>query len=245
MKFFLFFILAAFALNDAFAQVQPFAPLSCFTWGPDQYLNFETTQHNAVPEVQGKYKTADSDPPTVSQYEAFGKDRAVYSWLPDDQQYAYINNVQVIRWNIQDDKPYTIYIMNIFDETLYSVSTENSCGVILFPDSIETMKNMLVVKIKYADQQDIRAGLRVINFSQVVLLPRKQEERFSILKELQACNSLECKIEKLKSYKATADILSLLELEKMKDPKNKAVDKLYWEFVSQRRYDFAHRSWER
>ncbi len=242
MKSLLIFLFLSFSFFRAIAQVKYVSPLSCFTWGPDQFLDYETVRRNAPPEVQGPYQPVTS--PSLQSYQSFGQDRSIYSWLSDDQHYKYINNVQVIRWTINDQKiPYKITITNLYDEELYSITTENSCGIILFPDSIDTQMPYIQVKIKSSNPS---VRLETYNFSLVSLKPRDKDERLNILKELQACNSLECKIEKLKSHhNTTLDILSLLELEKMKDRQNKSIDKLYWEFVSQIRYEFSIRSWER
>jgi hypothetical protein len=245
MKSLFIFLLIGFTSYHAFAQVKAFSPLSCFTWGPDQFLDFETVQRNALPDLLGPYNYTLN--PSPSSYESFGKNRGVYSWLPDTDRFQYINNVQVIRWNFVDTQtPYEITVKNIFDEALYSTSTENSCGVIIFPDSINTIDNIILIHIKAnTDQYERGDQLKMINFSHVELRPRNKAERLATLKELQSCSSIACKIEKLKADHATLDILSLLELEKMKDPKNKDIDKLYWEIVSQIRYEFSNRAWER
>jgi len=242
MKSFFTFLFIGFTFYQASAQVKAFAPLSCYTWGVDQFLDFETVQR--LGPFQPPYTAG--RPYNATSYQSFGEDREVYSWLADDQRYQYINNVQVIRWNINDrDTRYKITVSDMFDEEFYSLSTENSCGIIIFPDSIEAQKDVVFVKIRTEDQRNMRAGINVINFGHVELHPKDKAKRLSILQELQSCTSLECKIEKLKAHNALLDILSLLELEKMKDRQNKDIDKLHWEIVSQIRYEFSVRSWER
>lgn len=244
MNWLTFLFLLCLSFYHATAQVKAFAPLPCSTWGPDQYLSYEEVQRIAAPDPLGKYMAVTSTS-SAARYETFGKDRNVYSWLPDTDHYSYINNVQVIRWNIVDKETvFKFIVKNIFDDELYSVSSENSCGVIIFPDSIQTQNNIVFIAIKPQDI-DFSDQLKVINFSHVELHPRKKEERLAILDQIKACSTLECKIEKLKAYNAILDMLSLLELEKMKDRQNKTIDKLYWEIVSQIRYKYSYRSWER
>jgi len=228
---------------STFAQVKSISPLSCSTWGPDQFLDFETVQRAAPPRPYERYPAVYT--PGASTYESFGKNRGVYAWHPDNVPYHYINNVQVLRWNICDNQTYRIFITDMFDSILYSAPTTNSCGLIIFPDSLTAFHKRFFIRILPSDKKTLGGDLRVINFSSIELIPREEEERLAVLNQLKSCNNLECKIKILKEQKATLDILSLLELEKLKDPTNKNIDKLYWEIVSQIRYEYSGISWER
>jgi len=227
-------------LYSSSAQVKWINPLPCDSWNKGNFLSFEVMKRSTPePQQNGKYMQVYS--PSQSSYHNYTNNKKVYSWNPYSNDY--INNIQVIRWTIQDDKSlYKFVVSNIYDEIIYEVASDKSCGLIIFPDSIIDY-GTLHIEIKPKDPEYFPL---IGNFARRLLISKMDDpQRLSILKEIQSCTTLECKIEILKSYDKTLDILSLLELEKMRDPLNPIIDKLYWELVSRMCYDNSSKSEER
>ena len=235
MKLFFLAPFILFATLTSFAQVKMIAPLPCNTWGNDQFLSYEEIDGMMPKQKEpGKHKYMSYNYQSEDNYNSYPSKNKIYSWNLD-RGYEYINNIQVIRWIIQENTSfYKISVLNIYDELLYEIENDNTCGIIIFPDSVSTNseKQVIIIEIKPRSSDN---KLLMNNFSKIFIEPSPQ--KLSILKEIQGCTTLECKIEVFKLYKKNLDILSLLELEKMRDPQNKQIDKLYWKFISEIMYN--------
>lgn len=201
------------------------APLKCDTWGKPQWTPYDPVlfgQGDSIPE---------------EEYLSFDQDDRI-SFISPHIKDTYVNNVQIIRWQI--NKPEDTYDISISNdgEIIYRAPAEQ-CGVILFPDSLfgESEHKYLSLSLIPSNDQPY-----TFNRPSFFIQPVKEVLRKAILNELKSCPTIDCKINLLIQQNRLWDAMSVLELEKMRDPDNLALYSVYWDVARKARIGWLQHS---
>jgi hypothetical protein len=222
------FLLLAYS-SSAQNHVKDIAPLKCDTWGKPQWSSYHpVAAQNSLEISQQEFLT-------------FDQEYDVSFISPQVDYVSYVNNIQIIRWQIRNtEKKYKVRITNVYDEIIYEAPTEQ-CGLIIFPDSLYD-EEARYISLKVIPADDERPVFNRTSFS---IKPLEEVSRKAILDELKACPTIDCKVNMLVKQNRLWDAMSVLELEKMKDPDNLALYSLYWDLARKARLEWAQLSRER
>ena len=235
MKLYLVMLLAiALASTKLYAQYNWITQLPCDTWGDgESKFSFESVYQ------ENKYKY--STPGVTSEnYISYDSDWSTSFWTPHTEM-QYVNNVQIIRWDIKDYSiKYRLSISNLMDVEIYNEEI-NTCAVLINLDSIRGdffgIKLKPINETKYPPQWISKRH----DFSMYALA---NEKRSKVLEALNGCTTLNCKVDLLVKEQLFLDAMSLLEVEKMKSSSDE-IDSMYWKVASMVRLSWLYLSMER
>ncbi len=226
LSIFLFFSFS----YSSFAQTQwkNLAPLPCDTWGKPQWSSYEP------------YPNAYGNEISKEVFLSFDQNYNISFISPDINYTTYINNIQIIRWQIKNTAyTYDVKILNMYDEVIYQVKAEQ-CGLIIFPDSL-LEEDVPYVRMSIAVSNS-EERIPPISFGTKAV---EDISRKAILNQLKNCPTIDCKIDLLVRQNKIWDAMSVLELERMRDPDNLALYSLYWDLARKARVNWAYKSYER
>jgi hypothetical protein len=219
MRFFNYFLLNIGVLlittsNLAIAQAEYVQEIDCKAWGTEQVVSpsVNTIQHYIF------------KPRVVERSD----DNNLTSLTPENQQPGYIQNTVALRWNVKDKRiSYTVTFRNIFDEEIYK-TTLTGCALLIYPDSLLKQEETKALTVAIARTEGAEPRTETLYH----LKPLADEERTNWLNQLSTCEELECKLNTLAAKGYLLDVLTLLELEKLKTDPDPTLLSKYWELVT-------------
>jgi hypothetical protein len=207
----------AFLLLALNVQAQKFIqPLPCGTWGEQNWTIY------TAKDLERKTYPGAVD---LDSYYNFQPSNEV-SFLTRDQDY--INNVQCIRWTLDEtEEPFKITVSENGKRVILYEAETKGCGLIFFPDSL--------MKSPYSELQVIveGGGLPTKYFYFAPLFKMKRQ---SYLSDLKKCGEIKCQVGTLIREQKYREALSLLEIEKLRDPENPELETIYWRTASRIRF---------
>lgn len=199
-------------------QAQKFIqPLPCGTWGEQNW-----TIYSAKDLERKTY-------PGAVNLESY------YNYEPSNEvdflvttETGYINNVQCLRWALdKTEEPFKVTVSENGKRIILYEAETKGCGLIFFPDSL--------LKSRYAELQIVVEGgdmpTKYFYYSSLAMMKRK-----TYISELQDCAEIKCQVGTLIREQKYREALSLLEIEKLRDPYNTELETIYWRTASRIRF---------
>ncbi|MDB5257555.1 MAG: hypothetical protein JWM14_2250 [Chitinophagaceae bacterium] len=199
------------------AQNFTIQPLACGVWGKENWSTYTET------DLQRKSYPGPVD---LEQYNRYKPSNDV-SFLAEDQ-YGYINNLQCIRWSLEQDAvPYKVTVKENGKRVILSQAVTTGCGLILFPDSLMKFKtSTLEVTVEQEGYYPMHYSFKAIH----------KKERSELMDQLLTCADIHSQVGILLKNEKYREALSLLEIEKLRNPGDPDLDNLYWRTASRIRF---------
>jgi hypothetical protein len=207
-----------FLLLGYTAQAQKFIqPLPCGTWGEQNWSIY------TVKDLERKTYPGAVNLDNYYNYEPSNE----VDFLVNNES-GYINNVQCIRWTLEEtEEPFKVTVSENGKRIILYEAETKGCGLIFFPDSL--------LKSRYSELQFVieGGGLATKYF---YFTPLYQMKRNSYLSDMKTCGEIKCQVGTLIREQKYREALSLLEIEKLRDPNNPELETIYWRTASRIRF---------
>lgn len=192
-------------------------PLPCGVWGKENWATYTEMdlQRKTYPgpvdlEIYNRYKPSND-----------------VSFLAEDQE-GYINNLQCVRWGLEKENiPFKVTVKENGKTIILSEAITTSCGLVFFPDSLMKYKSSTL------DITVEQEGYYPMNYSYKAI---QKKERNEYMNALKTCADINCQVGTLLKHEKYREALSLVEIEKLKNPNNPDLESLYWRTASRIRF---------
>jgi len=199
------------------AQNFTIQPLACGVWGKEKWATYTEM------DLQRKIYPGPVDLEVYNRYQPSND----VSFLAEDQ-FGYINNLQCVRWGLEKENiPFKVTVKENGKKIILSEAVTTGCGLLFFPDSLMTYKNST---LEITVEQE---GYYPMNYSYKAI---QKKERHAYMKELQACADIRCQVGTLLKQEKYREALSLIEIEKLRNPNDPDLESLYWRTASRIRF---------
>jgi len=217
MRSFIFHLV--FLLFSCMVKAQNFTiqPLACGVWGKENWSTYT--------EIDLQRKSYPG-PVDLERYNKYLPSNDV-SFLAEDQ-YGYVNNLQCVRWSLEQDAiPYKVTVKENGKRVILSQVETTGCGLMLFPDSLMKYKGAtLDITVEQEGYYPMYYSYKAIH----------KKERNELMDQMLACGEIRCQVGTLLKNEKYREALSLLEIEKLRNPYDTDLDNLYWRTASRIRF---------
>lgn len=194
------------------AQKYSIQPLPCGVWGKENWTEFTEEDLEELPRYVN-----------LEHYDAYEGSNEIL-FLTQDEGGGYINNLQCIRWSLQEsEEPFKVTVSENGERIILYEAETKGCGLILFPDSlIRSIYSTLEVVV----ERENRIAMQ-FSFS-----PDFKSKRKEVLAEMHTCAEIKCQVGTLIQNRRYREALSLMEIERMKNPLDTELKNIYWRAAS-------------